>query len=70
MPHAAATTYPTDDLTVKAHPRGTTGMAQCIELPPKPRGDSAKYVEGARIALAHNITGLTPMPGLTFLERT
>ena len=40
----------------KGHPIGATGLAQCYELVNQLRGNADKrQVEGARIALQHNI---------------
>ncbi|MGW5313032.1 lipid-transfer protein [Nocardia thailandica] len=58
-----ATTYggrwvvnPSGGLISKGHPLGATGLAQCSELTWQLRGTAdARQVEGARIALQHNI---------------
>ncbi len=59
-----ATTYggsgpvvnPSGGLISKGHPLGATGLAQCSELTWQLRGDAdARQVEGARVALQHNI---------------
>ncbi|MET9492442.1 lipid-transfer protein [Nocardia sp. NPDC006630] len=60
---AGETTYggrwvvnPSGGLISKGHPLGATGLAQCAELTWQLRGDAdARQVDGARIALAHNI---------------
>src|ERR1700756_4146690 len=61
---AQATTYggagpvvnPSGGLISKGHPLGATGLAQCSELTWQLRGDAdARQVEGARVALQHNI---------------
>ncbi len=60
---AGATTYggkwvvnPSGGLISKGHPLGATGLAQCCELNWQLRGMSEKrQVDGARIALQHNI---------------
>jgi sterol carrier protein 2 len=60
---AGATTYggtwvvnPSGGLISKGHPLGATGLAQCCELNWQLRGMAEKrQVEGARIALQHNI---------------
>jgi acetyl-CoA acetyltransferase len=40
----------------KGHPLGATGLAQCTELVQQLRGEAgARQVEGARVALQHNI---------------
>ncbi|HTR74260.1 MAG TPA: lipid-transfer protein [Solirubrobacterales bacterium] len=61
---AEATTYggagpvvnPSGGLISKGHPLGATGLAQCSELTWQLRGESGeRQVEGAKIALQHNI---------------
>jgi len=60
---ADATTYggewvvnPSGGLISKGHPLGATGLAQCSELTWQLRGEAeARQVDGARIALQHNI---------------
>jgi len=61
---AQATTYggsgpvvnPSGGLISKGHPLGATGLAQCSELTWQLRGEAGKrQVDGARIALQHNI---------------
>jgi acetyl-CoA acetyltransferase len=60
---AEATTYggkwvvnPSGGLISKGHPLGATGIAQCAELTWQLRGQAdARQVEGATIALQHNI---------------
>lgn len=47
---------PSGGLLSKGHPLGATGLAQCTELVQQLRGNAEKrQVEGARIALQHNI---------------
>jgi sterol carrier protein 2 len=47
---------PSGGLMSKGHPIGATGVAQCVELVWHLRGEAGKrQVEGARIALQHNI---------------
>jgi acetyl-CoA acetyltransferase len=47
---------PSGGLMSKGHPLGATGLAQCTELVTQLRGKAdARQVEGARIALQHNI---------------
>ena len=59
-----ATTYggegpvvnPSGGLISKGHPLGATGLAQCAELTWQLRGSAgARQVDGAQIALQHNI---------------
>jgi acetyl-CoA acetyltransferase len=58
-----ATTYggrwvvnPSGGLISKGHPLGATGLAQCSELTWQLRGEAAaRQVDGARIALQHNL---------------
>ena len=47
---------PSGGLLSKGHPLGATGLAQCFELVSQLRGTAgARQVEGARLALQHNI---------------
>lgn len=47
---------PSGGLLAKGHPLGATGLAQCHELFGQLRGSAGtRQVEGARLALAHNI---------------
>ncbi|MFL6675602.1 MAG: lipid-transfer protein [Massilia sp.] len=49
-------TNPSGGLLSKGHPLGATGLAQCFELTHQLRGSAgARQVEGARIALQHNL---------------
>ncbi|MFI4940562.1 MAG: thiolase C-terminal domain-containing protein, partial [Burkholderiales bacterium] len=49
-------TNPSGGLLSKGHPLGATGLAQCTELVWQLRGTADKrQVEGARIALQHNL---------------
>ncbi|WP_176046937.1 lipid-transfer protein [Burkholderia sp. BCC1644] len=49
-------TNPSGGLLSKGHPLGATGLAQCAELVWQLRGEAgARQVEGARLALQHNI---------------
>ena len=49
-------TNPSGGLLSKGHPLGATGLAQCYELTRQLRGGAgARQVEGARIALQHNL---------------
>src|SRR5205085_7089553 len=49
-------TNPSGGLLSKGHPLGATGLAQCTELVLQLRGQAqARQVEGARIALQHNL---------------
>ena len=49
-------TNPSGGLLSKGHPLGATGLAQCTELVQQLRGQAAdRQVEGARIALQHNL---------------
>ena len=49
-------TNPSGGLLSKGHPLGATGLAQCAELTWQLRGKAGvRQVEGARIALQHNI---------------
>lgn len=61
---------PSGGLLAKGHPLGATGLAQCAELTWQLRGTAgARQVEGANLALAHNI-GLGGACVVTLLERT
>ena len=49
-------TNPSGGLLSKGHPLGATGLAQCTELVQQLRGQAeARQVEGARLALQHNL---------------
>jgi len=49
-------TNPSGGLLSKGHPLGATGLAQCYELTQQLRGRAdARQVDGARIALQHNL---------------
>lgn len=49
-------TNPSGGLLSKGHPLGATGLAQCAELTWQLRGQAeARQVEGARLALQHNL---------------
>lgn len=49
-------TNPSGGLISKGHPLGATGLAQCFELVSQLRGRAERrQVDGARVALAHNI---------------
>ncbi|MEC9362559.1 MAG: lipid-transfer protein [Pseudomonadota bacterium] len=49
-------TNPSGGLLSKGHPLGATGLAQCTELVEQLRGKAgARQVEGARVALQHNL---------------
>jgi acetyl-CoA acetyltransferase len=49
-------TNPSGGLLSKGHPLGATGLAQCYELTQQLRGTAEqRQVEGARIALQHNL---------------
>jgi acetyl-CoA acetyltransferase len=63
-------TNPSGGLLAKGHPLGATGLAQCAELTWQLRGVAgARQVDGATLALAHNI-GLGGACVVTLLERT
>ena len=52
----AVVTNPSGGLLSKGHPLGATGLAQCTELVQQLRGTAgARQVEGADIALQHNV---------------
>ena len=62
-------TNPSGGLLAKGHPLGATGLAQCAELTWQLRGLAGpRQVEGARIALQHNI-GLGGACVVTMYER-
>ena len=49
-------TNPSGGLLSKGHPLGATGLAQCTELVQQLRGTAGRrQVEGARLALQHNL---------------
>jgi acetyl-CoA C-acetyltransferase len=59
---------PSGGLKSKGHPPGATGVAQCVELFAQLRGQAVNQVDGARIALAHNLGGPTAVSAVTILE--
>ncbi len=62
-------TNPSGGLLSKGHPLGATGLAQCAELVWQLRGTAgARTVEGANLALAHNI-GLGGAAVVTVLQK-
>jgi sterol carrier protein 2 len=62
-------TNPSGGLLSKGHPLGATGLAQCSELVWQLRGQAgARQVDGARLALQHNI-GLGGAAVVTLYER-
>jgi acetyl-CoA acyltransferase len=62
-------TNPSGGLISKGHPLGATGLAQCAELVWQLRGQAgARQVDGARLALQHNI-GLGGAAVVTLYER-
>lgn len=62
-------TNPSGGLLSKGHPLGATGLAQCHELVQQLRGTcGARQVEGARLALQHNL-GLGGACVVTLYER-
>jgi acetyl-CoA C-acetyltransferase len=58
---------PSGGLKAKGHPPGATGVAQCVELFEQLRGEAANQVDGAEVALAHNIGGPTAVAAVTIL---
>ncbi len=62
-------TNPSGGLLSKGHPLGATGLAQCTELVQQLRGSAdGRQVEGARLALQHNV-GLGGACVVTLYER-
>jgi acetyl-CoA acetyltransferase len=62
-------TNPSGGLLSKGHPLGATGLAQCYELTHQLRGTATRrQVEGARLALQHNL-GLGGACVVTLYER-
>jgi acetyl-CoA C-acetyltransferase len=59
---------PSGGLKAKGHPPGATGIAQCYELFNQLRGEAENQVDGARVALAHNIGGPTAVAAVTVLS--
>jgi acetyl-CoA C-acetyltransferase len=59
---------PSAGLKSKYHPLGATGVAQCVEVFEQLRGDACDQIDGARIALAHNIGDPTAVSAVTMLE--
>lgn len=63
-------TNPSGGLLSKGHPLGATGLAQCAELTWQLRGQAEqRQVEGARLALQHNL-GLGGACVVTLYERS
>ena len=58
---------PSGGLKAKGHPPGATGVAQCVELFEQLRGESTNQVDGAKLAMAHNIGGPTAVSAVTIL---
>jgi acetyl-CoA C-acetyltransferase len=59
---------PSGGLKAKGHPPGATGVAQCYELFNQLRGEAENQVDGARVALAHNIGGPTAVSAVNILS--
>lgn len=60
---------PSGGLMSRGHPLGATGLAQCAELTAQLRGQAGpRQVEGARLALQHNL-GLGGACVVTLFER-
>ena len=60
---------PSGGLLSRGHPIGATGLAQCVELVWQLRGDAdARQVDGARLALQHNV-GLGGVAVVTLYEK-
>ncbi len=55
-------------LKAKAHPPGATGVAQCFESFQLLHAEAINHVDGARIALVHNIGGPAAVSVVTILE--
>lgn len=65
----AVVVNPSGGLLSKGHPLGATGLAQCAELTAQLRGIAgARQVEGARLALQHNL-GLGGACVVTLFEK-
>lgn len=66
----AVVVNPSGGLLSKGHPLGATGLAQCAELTSQLRGAAGvRQVEGARLALQHNL-GLGGACVVTLFEKT
>lgn len=59
---------PSVGLKAKGHTAGATGVAQCVEPFTPLRGEAVNQVDGARVALAHNIGGPTAVSAVSILE--
>jgi len=59
---------PRYELTAKRHPQGAIGVSQCVESIQPLRGVAVNLVDGARIALAHNVGGPTTVSAVAILE--
>ncbi|BBZ78045.1 hypothetical protein MANY_33820 [Mycolicibacterium anyangense] len=61
---------PSGGLKAKGHLLGATGVAQCVELFDQLRGEAGNQVDGARIGLAHSISGPTAVAAVAILKRS
>jgi acetyl-CoA C-acetyltransferase len=59
---------PSSGLKSKRHSLGATGVAQRVEVFGEIRGDACNRIDGARIALAHNISDPTGVSAVTLLR--
>jgi acetyl-CoA C-acetyltransferase len=64
----ASPVNPARELKAEGRAAGANGVAQCAELFPRRRVDVVGQVPAGRIAMAHNIGGLTPLSAGTILE--
>lgn len=60
---------PSGGLLSKGHPIGATGIGQIIELVRQLRDESDNQVDGAELALAHNIGGTGGLASVTLLRQ-
>lgn len=69
--HASGQTVvnPSGGLLARGHPVGATGLAQIHELVHQLRGEAHRQVDGAEIALAHNLGGTGATTTVTILAK-
>jgi acetyl-CoA C-acetyltransferase len=61
---------PSGGLTARGHPRGASGIAQCVEIFEQLRGDADNQVEGAQVGLAHSLGGPSSVSTVAILGTT
>ncbi|MGH3664676.1 MAG: thiolase C-terminal domain-containing protein [Egibacteraceae bacterium] len=61
---------PSGGLLARGHPVGATGLAQIHELVAQLRGTASRQVDGAELAMAHNLGGCGATATVTVLARS